>query len=264
MDLDHRTDECTGGCSGFGAVGARQVAYDLKFLIAVLGWACGTKVNGKPLLGANPWGPERRRTPRMAMPKEPSPRRVAMTDELRGLLLAHSPHWQFEVALLLGRYTISRNSSVRHLRWSDVDLETGTVRWRKESDKSGREVVVPLLREALETLRRAPGGIGDAWVFPSHTDPGNPTPRNTFQVWMKRAKQRAGIQIAGLGFHSEKRAAVRNPWFRGLDDKMKETLARTNHQTLTQVYDEVELDATRQAIGRRGDGSDRFRADGSR
>jgi integrase len=66
------------------------------------------------------------------------------------------PSWQFEVALLLGRYTVSRNSSVRGLRWSDIDLREGTVRWRRESDKSGREVVVPLLPEAIKALRRAP------------------------------------------------------------------------------------------------------------
>ena len=241
----------SGKIEGFGPVGNRQIAYDLKFLIAVLGWATGIKVDGAPLLEFNPWGPEQRRSHRMQMPKEMSPRRPSMTDEIRDRLIEHSPHWQFELALLLGRYTISRNSSVRRMRWSDIDLEAGTVRWRKESDKSQREGMVPLLPEAIEALRRAPRGIGNAWVFPSEVDPSQPTPRDTFQTWMRRAKERAGIRIRGLGFHGEKRAGVRDPWFRELDPKMKETLSRTNHATLINIYDEVELDEMRLAIQRR-------------
>jgi hypothetical protein len=78
---------------------------------------------------------------------------------------------------------------------------------------------------------------------------------------MRRARQRAGIEIRGLGFHSEKRAGVRDRWFRDLDPKMKETLARTNHQTLTDVYDQVELDEMRRAMEGRGVESNRLRAD---
>jgi hypothetical protein len=42
---------------------------------------------------------------------------------------------------------------------------------------------------------------------------------------------------------------------------MKETLARTNHQTLTDVYDQVELDEMRRAMEGRGVESNRLRAD---
>jgi integrase len=241
----------TGGIPGFGAVRERQISYDLKFMVAVLTWATGLQDSGRPVLEFNPWGAERRKAHRMLMPKEQSPKRPAMTDEIRAVLIDYSPHWQFELALILGRYTISRNSSVRHLRWSDVDLEAGTVRWRGEHDKTGREVVVPLAEEAIEALRRAPRGIGDVWVFPSATGPSQPTPRNTFQTWMRRAKKRAGITIRGLGFHGEKRAGVRDSWFRSLDPKMKEKLARTNHRTLVDVYDDVDLEEMRAAMLRR-------------
>lgn len=242
-----------GEIPGFGSVGNRVLEYDLKFMISVLGWACGVKLNGVPLLQQNPWGPEVRRAHRMMMPRERSPNRPSMTDEIRSKLIAHSPSWQFRLALILGRYTISRNSSVRQLRWSDVDLEAATIRWRKESDKSGNAALVPLLPEAIEALRAAPRGIGDAFVFPSARDSSRPTPRGTFQVWMRRAKKSAGIRIKGLGFHGEKRAGVRDSWFRSLDPKMKETLSRTNHQTLIDIYDQVELDEMREAVKRRQD-----------
>jgi integrase len=236
---------------GFGPVGDRQVEYDLKLMIAVLGWACGLIEHGRPVLLHNPWGPEIRRSHRMIMPRERSPNRPSMTDEIRAKLIAHAPNPQFRLALILGRYTISRNSSVRQLRWSDIDLEAGTIHWRKESDKARKGGIVPLLPEAIEALRQAPRGIGDAWVFPSRRDPSRPTPRGTFLTWMKRAKAAAGILIKGLGYHGEKRAGVRDPWFRALDPKMKETLSRTNHQTLIDIYDQVEIDEMRDAIQQR-------------
>jgi integrase len=241
----------TGEITGFKAVKNRQVAYDLKFLIAVLTWGTGVQENGRPILEYNPWSAERRKSRSMVMPKEADPKRPEITDSIRSALIAHSPHWQFSLALVLGRYTASRNSSVRQLRWSDVELESRTVRWRGENDKNGRDVVVPLLNEAVEALKSAPRPAGSEWVFPSEKDASQPTPRDTFQTWMRRAKKRAGINIRGLGFHGEKRAAVRDPWFRSLDPKMKETIARTNHRTLVDVYDAVGVDEMREAIRRR-------------
>ncbi len=53
-------------------------------------------------------------------------------------------------ALLMGRETVSRNSSVRQLRWDDIDLREETVRWRGEFDKVGREVPTPLRRRQFD------------------------------------------------------------------------------------------------------------------
>jgi hypothetical protein len=77
-----------------------------------------------------PSSAERRKAVGIAFPKGGSPRRPVMTEEIRAGLLAHSPNVQFSVALLLGRHTVSRNSSVRQLRWENVDLAQGTVLWR--------------------------------------------------------------------------------------------------------------------------------------
>jgi integrase len=172
-----------GEIPGFGPVKDRQVAYDLKFLIAALNWGVGCG-----LIPVNPWSPERRRGGGMRMPKESRPLRRSMSDEVRERLIEHSPNWRFELALRLGRETVSRNSSVRHLRWSDVDLVQGTIRWRSEFDKNSEEVVVPLTPAALAALRAAPRGIGEAWVFPSERNPARPTSRHSFQIWLRRAK----------------------------------------------------------------------------
>jgi len=235
----------------------RQVQYDLAFLMAVLNWAVGAGY-----IPQSPWSAQVRRTQGWESPRELNPNRPAMTDEIRSKLIEHSPHWQFSLALVIGRYTASRNSSVRHLRWSDIDLEAGTIRWRGEYDKTGQDIVVPIDNEAVAALRSAPSrGIGEAWVFPAETDPSKPTSRNMFQVWLRRAKERylrsiadpaerelIAKQLKGLGFHGEKRAAVRDPVFRALPPKVQEAIARTNYETLRRVYDAVTVDEVREAI----------------
>ncbi|MBA4159541.1 MAG: tyrosine-type recombinase/integrase [Gemmatimonadetes bacterium] len=100
-------------------------------------------------------------------------------------------------ALLLGRETISRNSSVRQLQWDDIDLREETVRWRGEFDKVGREGLTPLSEEAIRLLKGIPRRLGSTWVFPSDTDPTQPTPRDTFQIWLRRAKERLLASFEG-------------------------------------------------------------------
>lgn len=142
-----------------------------------------------------------------------------------------------------------------------MDLSDETVTWRAELDKAGRSMVTALTPRAVEALRSAPSrGIGDTPVFPSAADPSRPTPRDTFQVWLRRAKsnwiesvpegqrERLRRRLRGVGFHAEKRAGVRDPWFRSLAPQVQEILAGTNWTTLKNVYDEVTLEDQRRVI----------------
>ncbi len=241
-------------------VRARTVQYDLKYLISVLNWARGQQVGSRPMLAHNPWDRDIRSAQNWEMPKEANPRRPAMNEVLRARLIEHSPHWQFEAALLLQRETARRNNAIRQLLWSDVDLEVEEVRWRGEADKSERENVTPLSPKAVEVLRELPSrGIGKSPVFPSASEQSKPTPRGTFQNWLKKAKRgllksvedeaarnRLAEQLQGLGFHAEKRAAVRDPRFRNLSPKVQEEFAGTNYATLRRVYDDVSVEEMRQ------------------
>ena len=189
-----------------------------------------------------------------------------MTDELREMLVANGPeNWQFAAALRLGRETGRRNSSIRQLRWSDVDQEQWVVRWHASNDKSGREDVVPLTPAAVAVLRELPSrGIGDTPVFPSDVDPADATGRDTFQVWLRRAKAkcirrapdlerekiRAGLR--GIGYHAEKRAAVRSRQARQLPPKIQEAFFGTRYETLKNVYDEVGPNDIRAAMTEAG------------
>ena len=241
----------------------QMIRYDLQFMVAVLNWALGATRNDEVLLQANPWSGEVRKAQRWgAMPEEKSPHRPSMSDDLRAMLIAHISNWQFGAALRLGRETGRRNSAIRRLRWSDVDQLRWEVRWRGEVDKRGIERVVPLSPTAIEVLRELPSrGLGDAPLFPSAKDPTQSTPRNTFQVWLTRAKARAiqaiseedrsylKARLRGVGYHAEKRALVRDPDFRLKPPKIQEEFVGTNYSTLRRVYDEVTPDAIREAMG---------------
>lgn len=232
----------SGAIEGWGAVKDRQVQYDLVYLIGVLNWGLGVKgPDGNHLLRSNPWGEEVRRAQRWEMPKERNPRRVGMTDEVRELLIEHSPSWQFELALWIQRYTRRRNSQIRRLLFGDLDMQNRRIRWRSETEKSKRANWTPMPEQVYAALRRLvpEWKIGEVPVFASATNPEESTSRHTFQVWLRRAKKRAGVKIPGLGFHSEKRAGVRDPRFRSLPARLQEELTATNYETLRQVYDEV-------------------------
>lgn len=110
-------------------------------------------------------------------------------------------------------------------------------------------------------LRTLPSrGIGDAPVFPAARDPSKPSSRHSFQQWLKRAKrawlrsiddateyERVRRALRGVGFHSEKRAGVRDPEFRKLPAAIQEEIAGTNYTTLRRIYDEVTAEDIREA-----------------
>ena len=66
---------------------------------------------------------------------------------------------------MLAHETGHRIGAVRLLRWSDIDLENGRIRWRAENDKIGYEHATPLTEKAVMALRKAQrngGAIGEA------------------------------------------------------------------------------------------------------
>ncbi len=258
-----------GRVPGYAPVGERQIAYDLKFMIAVLNWATAAGENGQPYLGANPWSAERRRTLSLKMPRPVPKPQPTMTTEFHERLIEHAPDWRFRLAMILGRGTISRNGSVRFLKWTDIDFERRTIRWRGEYQKDtrsrGEDRFIPLSEDMVRALREAEvQGIGEAWIFPSPTDLTKPCSRHVMQGWLKVAKRRLldairdreareamRAALAGVGFHAQKRYAVRA--HRHLPAKVLEALARTKYQTLLEVYDYVDVEDMRAYVDANGD-----------
>lgn len=132
--------------------------------------------------------------------------------------------------------------------------------WR--ADEAGRENQTPLVPQAVEILERLPSrGTGAAPVFPSAEDPTRPTPADTFQTWLQRAKhhwlrsindigerRRLEEALDGLGFDGEKRADVGDERFRRLPPKHQDALTGTNYDTLRYICDEVSVEDQREAL----------------
>ena len=81
---------------------------------------------------------------------------------------------RLELALILANETGHLLGALRHLRWSDVDLDAGRIRWRAEHDKIGFEhatPISPVLSDALGApIRRAKfrAGGGFLQALPMH------------------------------------------------------------------------------------------------
>lgn len=186
-------------------VGPRTVARDLKFLLAVLNWAAlASDNNGGVLLDRNP-------LKGLPIPKEKNPARPTLSDsEYQAMLeVAERVNPMLPALLVLAHETGHRIGAIRTLRWSDVDLEEGRVRWRAENDKSGREHVTPLTAVAVQALRRHRSvrpGIGDSFVFPAPKDSSKALSRHLVRDWWRMTERHAGLEhVEGRGWHSLRR-----------------------------------------------------------
>ena len=186
-------------------VGNRMIEWDLTFLMAVLNWAARSRdEHGRPLLERNPLKGLRK-------PREKNPTRVVLTEEEYQALLRVSRQvgWRFRVALVLAHETGHRIGAIRNLRWSDIDIEGGMVRWRAEHEKTGYEHTTPLTAEALAVLeegRSMSRGTGNAPVLPSSKDATRCIHRVSAYQWWKKAQTLAGLEPkARRGWHSLRR-----------------------------------------------------------
>lgn len=232
------------------AIGNRVIIQNLKFLLAVLNWAVHAgNGEGKYLLERNP-------LKGMPLPKEgPVRRPVLPNDEyLKMREAARQLGAEHELAIVLSHETGHRIGSILRLRWSDVDLDRGMVRWRGENDKVDYEHATPLTTEAIETIRsyrRAVPRIGDGWVFPSPADSNVPVSRHLARTWWRRLQNRSGIaQRTGLGWHSLRRKFATELRHAPLKDVV-ELGGWKSAQVVTRCYQGTDTESQRQALATR-------------
>jgi len=184
----------------------RAVEQDLRLLLAVFHWAMVVRdTDGKRLLANNPFAG-------FTVSHEENPRRPIITHHEFEQLLAAAPTVSPTMGTLLvvANTTGHRINSTRLLRWSDIDFQTNTVRWRGEQDKIGHEHVTPMVEAARFALlkHRLRSVVPDAgsWVFPAPSDPNQPLSRHLARDWWERNEAAAGIaRIPGRGWHSLRR-----------------------------------------------------------
>ena len=231
------------------AVGEQIIAYDLKCLTAILNWAVVSRYDGRVLLERNPLHG-------LPYPREESPARPMLSpDDYAKLLgVAEQVHEQFALALVLAHETGHRISSIRQLRWSDIDFDQGSIRWRAETDKIGFEHEPPASEQALGALdraRREAKAIGDAWVFPATEDASLPCPRTTFNKWWQRAVKLAKLPAAKRrGWHSLRRLFATETKDLPLKDQAY-LGGWKSPQTLLAVYQRADETTMREGLARR-------------
>jgi integrase len=96
---------------------------------AALNWACQQYDRGRPLLNGHV-------LQKFRIPTEKDPKRPVIDEPTTKTLLsvAHEVHPYLRAMIILAWRTGRRLGSILNLRWEDVDLEKGTIRWR-----AGRE-----------------------------------------------------------------------------------------------------------------------------
>lgn len=102
--------------------------------------------------------------------------------------------------MLLAGKTGRRLSAILNLRWDDIDLTTGVIKWRAEHDKLRRTWTVPIhhdLHQELVQFRKEQRTIGSSLLFPHpqrRRVVSGPVTRHLAAWWLKEAFRRAKIQ----------------------------------------------------------------------
>jgi integrase len=160
----------------------------------------------------------------------------------------------FRCLLVMAHDTGHRGRSIRHLRWSDIDLNERTIRWRAETDKIGYEHLTPASEEmmtALAEVRCASEHLGEGWVFPSPTDAMQPVSRELIADWWMRAEALAGVpHVRGRGLHSLRRKFATDQ--RGLPmNDLQQLGGWKDYNTILKAYQHPDMAAMRDGMDRR-------------
>ena len=201
---------------------------DLRWLSVVFRWAMGFRVNGRPLVDANPLAVLKRPKPKNVRRPVASHERYVETLKQADTV---DPDCRLACMLALARYTGHRENAICRLRANDF-LRTkeevraalgalgfderqadyyphGGLRWRAESDKMGNDSVTPLARDArdaLDAYLAQNPRLGEAPLFPAPRDAGRPIRADLASRWLMKAEGLAGLpSLSGGRWHPYRR-----------------------------------------------------------
>jgi integrase len=146
----------------------------------------------------------------------------------------------FQLAL----YTGARRGNMLAMRWDQLSLDSAS--WRIPETKNGEPIIVPLVEEAVEILRRRLRTAQSvAWVFPGSGKSGHLS--SVKQAWARIVK-RAGIE--NLRIHDLRRSL--GSWMASTGANMIATQRALGHKTIAAslVYQRLAQDPVRAAMQR--------------
>jgi len=181
----------------------RVLEQDVTLLNTIMNWAVlAGDGEGGTLLAHNPVrGSE--------IPREKSVRRRRLANgEYEAMMTSAQSEWpMLALAVELCHETGHRLSSVRQVRWEDVDLVSAKLTWAGERDKEGNEHETALTGPAIAALQRAHAAAGkptQGWVFPAARRE-QPLSRHMFYKWWARAAVKAELPKGTGAFHKFRR-----------------------------------------------------------
>lgn len=125
----------------------------------------------------------------------------ALSDLLRAIE-TFDKYMTTTLALRLSPHLFVRPGEMRHMEWSEIDLEAKVWRIPAQKMKMRNEHVVPLSRQVLEILIEAKAfSTGSKYVFPSIRTGLRPMSENTINVALRRLGY-SGDEMTAHGFRS--------------------------------------------------------------
>ena len=152
-----------------------------------------------------------------------------------------------------------RLSAVLQLQYEDLQLSGGphgAIRWPADTDKTGRETLVPIgpdVRVAIDRVLRERPGIGQAYLFPAPGDATKPVSRHLAAKWLQEAEKLAGLEkLDGSLWH-----AYRRKWATERKHLPDADVAAAggweNPNTLRLVYQQADADTMLRVVLERGE-----------
>lgn len=158
-------------------------------------------------------------------------------------------------AILLGYCTGARLSDVANMRWSAIDWNNKSIRFR--ASKTKKQVMLPLHPELERELLKS-AGIGNAPMFPSLIGKGTGGKHGLSGQFMaivskagiepKRTEVSGGRKLSNLSFHSLRHSfnsALANA---GVSQEIRQKLTGHTSAEMNAVYTHHELDPLRAAV----------------
>ena len=202
------------------SVRARSVEADCNWLRWVFNWAVKWRTpQGHYLMRENP-------VRGFEAPREKNPRRPVATQDRYEALRKVSDQVMMETRwgkaverrsylselLDIANGTGRRLSAICKLRYEDLrpnEGPYGAIRWPADTDKMGRESVIPVSKtvsEALQRILRERPGIGSAPLFPSPEKAHDAISRHLAHKWLRKGEQLAKLEpLRGSLWHAFRR-----------------------------------------------------------
>ncbi len=141
---------------------------------------------------------------------------------LKGCEAEGYPFDEFGKLLLL---TGQRLREIADMRWSELDLDKGTLTLKAERTKNATLHVVPLPRQAIDILKTIPHFQGSDYVFTTT----GVSPISGFGRFKKRLETFVGLDAEDWRFHDLRRTAATNMAILGVQPHIIEAVL--NHKT---------------------------------